>query len=620
MPQRPPIKPAKSKRTKVMQFDGIGGPRNQVLRRFNDRGWDISSTIANDVFDLDMVEIGSMLRRPGMRRLNQYNADVDFIFQIGIGGRNGYLLGYDGTVDVLDVQATDFEPLTPSVPDDFPAAWTWPFAEVEDDRRSPDPSLGPEEQTENWGWTLDIQWAEGSNGEFNQYGTGERDTPQFFYTKLEGIWDPANMVVSTYPFATFFPEYQNTWFYRGPGNWVLIQKHRVQTQPATTSAGAGVVTGSVQVVCTDGRQEAQGSLSLQLTTYANEFVVTPSPGADGGGAGTGTYSARRTEDSTRLQPFQIRVESYDPDYVPENPLTISWTGSSDTLTDSGGNPVTTISTDGWSGGGKSITVYARNGSDITSNTLIITDSDLSRSGQPEDLDGDPAPVRIHPTPSQIGVDTDSQGAFFGKNTNITLQGQWQKDAVYTWNDTTNQWDTDTAESWQDETDYVPSGDVSFTVAEGWGITPSSTPNTGWVSGGKTVAVQYGGGSGRESATTHATDPEGRTGVGIVQIYGNMQAIYAGDLFDFTSPVVLAGNYNSWYAAGETLGRELTFAYNAVGVHGAGWYLVYRIYPGGSLQNEWFLASAGDAPLDAVGTYEKKAGGGNVTLMEVGVVG
>jgi len=79
---------------KVRQFDGIGGPQTQVLRRSNDKGWDISNTVANDVKDLHLSERGSAFLRPGMRRLGSEDYTIGWIGQMNIGGLLRYGIIY----------------------------------------------------------------------------------------------------------------------------------------------------------------------------------------------------------------------------------------------------------------------------------------------------------------------------------------------------------------------------------------------------------------------------------------------------------------------------------------------------------------------------------------------
>jgi hypothetical protein len=71
-----------------------------------------------------------------------------------------------------------------------------------------------------------------------------------------------------------------------------------------------------------------------------------------------------------------------------------------------------------------------------------------------------------------------------------------------------------------ETAYVPAGNVNLTDNDGNGdsISPSSTPNTGWSNGSKTVACTLTGGSGSGPVEITVTDPHtGRRGVITVTI-------------------------------------------------------------------------------------------------------
>ena len=101
MPVKTNTEPAK-----VRWFDGIYGPKTQVFKRYNNLGWDISNSVANDVVDCDLnVEAGSARLRPGMTKLDYNGSTTGFnsIFQCTLGGRNVYgTIGSDGALDLTD--------------------------------------------------------------------------------------------------------------------------------------------------------------------------------------------------------------------------------------------------------------------------------------------------------------------------------------------------------------------------------------------------------------------------------------------------------------------------------------------------------------------------------------
>lgn len=68
--------------SKIRIFDGVGGPENQVLRRWNEKGWDISNTIANVAEDVDLTEGGTLRQRPGRGRALSGSVSEDSIESI----------------------------------------------------------------------------------------------------------------------------------------------------------------------------------------------------------------------------------------------------------------------------------------------------------------------------------------------------------------------------------------------------------------------------------------------------------------------------------------------------------------------------------------------------------
>jgi hypothetical protein len=89
-------------------FDGIGGPKLQVLYRTNERGWDISNSFANEVMDFDGGQVGTLMRRPGSRKIatSGKTASVTTIFQVRIGALVGYGVISNGTLDIIDLPQT----------------------------------------------------------------------------------------------------------------------------------------------------------------------------------------------------------------------------------------------------------------------------------------------------------------------------------------------------------------------------------------------------------------------------------------------------------------------------------------------------------------------------------
>lgn len=130
----PPTSPAKTKRSKVSQCLGIFGPRNQVIKQANARGFDISNFFCNDISDLYLGKKGVMELRAGFRKiLNTGHTDtIHGIIFIRIGNSRKYGVKHGTTLDVIDLpewtdKAQDsfvFDPVpdTAAITNEYPLA------------------------------------------------------------------------------------------------------------------------------------------------------------------------------------------------------------------------------------------------------------------------------------------------------------------------------------------------------------------------------------------------------------------------------------------------------------------------------------------------------------------
>jgi len=102
---KPPELPQKVSHSKVRQFDGISAGVDQVIRRTNERGWDISNSVANEVWDFRLGELGTMRLRPGSRKVNDTgrSASIDGIFFITMNALLAYGVIYNGSLDVITI-------------------------------------------------------------------------------------------------------------------------------------------------------------------------------------------------------------------------------------------------------------------------------------------------------------------------------------------------------------------------------------------------------------------------------------------------------------------------------------------------------------------------------------
>lgn len=98
MPNR---NPARVRPRKVRWFDGLFGATRQVLRRWDpNRGYDISSSVANEVDDVDLSIAGTLTQKPGRAQAaagEAFSSDIDSIFAMNFTGerRAGLIVGND---------------------------------------------------------------------------------------------------------------------------------------------------------------------------------------------------------------------------------------------------------------------------------------------------------------------------------------------------------------------------------------------------------------------------------------------------------------------------------------------------------------------------------------------
>ena len=105
MSRRAPSNPNKITPSRVRVCDGIGGPRRRVLKRVDDRGRDISNTVVNELYDLNLTERGSMLLRNGCRKIKDTGeaSDIDAIFSVNLGRDTRYGYIFNGSLTVVDI-------------------------------------------------------------------------------------------------------------------------------------------------------------------------------------------------------------------------------------------------------------------------------------------------------------------------------------------------------------------------------------------------------------------------------------------------------------------------------------------------------------------------------------
>jgi len=90
---------------KVRGFDGVSGPDDKVLRKTGQKGEDYSTSIANEVYDLDLGIRGMAKLREGNRKISNtgYDGDIQGIFGVSINGTLAYAEIIDGALQLTDI-------------------------------------------------------------------------------------------------------------------------------------------------------------------------------------------------------------------------------------------------------------------------------------------------------------------------------------------------------------------------------------------------------------------------------------------------------------------------------------------------------------------------------------
>ena len=198
----PRTNPQRLPTTKVRMFDGIGGPRTQILKRFNGKGWDISNTVCNDIQDLHLAERGSAFLRPGMRRLGSEDYTIGWIGQMNLGGLLRYGVIYNNSLtmvdmpDRLDYELIEWPEDEEEKPTDWPDGWPDPDGkDPVDDRLSEDPSVPVEDQV----CTVGYEWSDSPDilAFVMPYAGTATPVYQNWYWKNEG-YRPRTSLVATY--------------------------------------------------------------------------------------------------------------------------------------------------------------------------------------------------------------------------------------------------------------------------------------------------------------------------------------------------------------------------------------------------------------------------------------
>lgn len=93
-----------------------------MLRKTNDRGWDLSSFLFNEIYDLDLGVAGVAQLRPGKRKIDDAGktATIAAVILVNLGGQKRYGFVYGGVLDVVEIPDYTTVVLDPVVLDPEP--------------------------------------------------------------------------------------------------------------------------------------------------------------------------------------------------------------------------------------------------------------------------------------------------------------------------------------------------------------------------------------------------------------------------------------------------------------------------------------------------------------------
>jgi len=76
-----------------------------MIKRTNARGNDISNSVSNETYDLNMGQRGSMILRAGCRKINETGETSDIIsmFAVNIGGLQRYAVKIGTSLSLIDI-------------------------------------------------------------------------------------------------------------------------------------------------------------------------------------------------------------------------------------------------------------------------------------------------------------------------------------------------------------------------------------------------------------------------------------------------------------------------------------------------------------------------------------
>jgi hypothetical protein len=165
---------------------GLGGKTLEIIRQYSSKGDDVSAQFANDLTDLDVTKIGTMIRRPGFRKTSTtgLNYSIRSIFMVSLGGVKYYGVDY-GTLYLYDLLGLEFPEDEPW--DDWPPAWPIPPSGAIHGARNDVPMDDPSQPPESQPCKVGVVWSSSPTSlTYSMHRGGPVPTTQRFYMMRRG--------------------------------------------------------------------------------------------------------------------------------------------------------------------------------------------------------------------------------------------------------------------------------------------------------------------------------------------------------------------------------------------------------------------------------------------------
>ena len=92
---------------RLRTFEGVNGPEDKVLRKTNEKGWDLSLNVANILEDFNLGRRGVMRLRHGCRKIDDTGktSTISGVVSVAVSTPPAYAIIYGGTLDLVSLPA-----------------------------------------------------------------------------------------------------------------------------------------------------------------------------------------------------------------------------------------------------------------------------------------------------------------------------------------------------------------------------------------------------------------------------------------------------------------------------------------------------------------------------------